>query len=101
MNREIQTCRDVSKRLEQSIQMVQEAAELAKKRKVDMLARQQRRVTQLESLRALVRKKEEEVSCLSAAAIHPLPDNCLPSFAISSEGNNLLTHFKPTGTQCL
>jgi len=45
--------------------MVQEAADLAKKRKADMMARQQRRVAQLESLRALVRKKEEEVSCLS------------------------------------
>ena len=44
--------------------MVQEAADLAKKRKVDMIARQAGRLTQLESLRALVRRKEEEVSRL-------------------------------------
>ena len=41
--------------------MVQGAADLAKKRKEDMIARQQRRVVQLESLRTLVQKKEEEV----------------------------------------
>ena len=41
--------------------MVQEAANLAKKRKADMIAQQQRKAAQLESLRTLVRKKEEEV----------------------------------------
>ena len=41
--------------------MVQEAADLAKKRKADMIAQQQRKTAQLESLRTLVRKKEEEV----------------------------------------
>jgi len=60
--------------------MVREAADLAKKRKVDMIARQERRVSQLESLRALVRKKEEEVSCLCAAVICVVPDSWLPSF---------------------
>ena len=61
LNREIRTCRDVSKRLRKSIEMVQEAADLAKTRKADMLARQQRRAAQLELLHVLVRKKEEEV----------------------------------------
>lgn len=70
--------------------MVQEAVDLAKKRKVDMIARQEKRVAQLESLRALVRKKEEEVSCLSAAAIRPCPDNRLPSFAICSRPRGLI-----------
>ena len=42
--------------------MVQEAADLAKKRREEMVAGQQKRVSQLESLRALIRKKEEEVS---------------------------------------
>jgi hypothetical protein len=65
---EIQTVRDVSKRLKGSVRMVQEAANLAKERRADMIAKRQRRVDQLESLRALVRKKEEEVSrkCMTA-----------------------------------
>ena len=41
--------------------MVQEAADLVKKRKADMIARHQKRIAQLESLRILVQKKEEEV----------------------------------------
>lgn len=41
--------------------MIQEAADLARKRKEDMIARRQGRVTQLELLRTLVQKKEEEV----------------------------------------
>ena len=61
LNQEIQTCRDVSNQLKRSIEMVQEAANLAKKRKADMIAQQQRKTAQLESLRTLVRKKEEEV----------------------------------------
>jgi hypothetical protein len=50
--------------------MIQEAADLAKKRKADMIARQERRIAQLESLRALVQKKEEVVRCFRTAAVH-------------------------------
>jgi hypothetical protein len=59
---EIETCRDVTKRLERSVEMVQQAAKLAKERRAGMIATQQRRVAQLESLRNLIWEKEEEVS---------------------------------------
>jgi hypothetical protein len=62
--------------------MVQEAADLAKKRKADMIARQERRIAQLESLRALVQKKEEVVRRIRTAAVHTIPDSRFLSFAI-------------------
>ncbi|KAF9790745.1 hypothetical protein BJ322DRAFT_1104393 [Thelephora terrestris] len=61
LTQEIQTCRDVSDRLKKSVKMVQEAATLAKERRADMIARQQKRISLLESLRALIRKKEAEL----------------------------------------
>ena len=64
----------------------------AVKRKVVMIAQQKKRATQLKSLCALVQKKEEEVSYLSAAGIHPSPDNHLPSFAICSRPRGLIKH---------
>lgn len=59
---EIQMCRNVSERLKKAVEAVQQAADLAKRQRADIIAKQGRRVAQLESLRALVRKKEEEVS---------------------------------------
>lgn len=54
--------------------MVQGAANLAKERRADLITRQQRRVAQLNSLRALVQKKEEEVCHKHAVAVHGFPD---------------------------
>ena len=68
--------------------MVQEAAELAKKRKAEMIARQQKRIAQLESLRALVQKKEEEVSFLCTTVVLSPPDSP-PSFEIWSRTRGL------------
>ena len=62
--------------------MVQEAADLAKKRKADVAARRQGNIARLEALRALVQKKEEEVRCFCTEAVHTIPDSRLPSFAI-------------------
>lgn len=59
---EIKECHEFSKQLKIAFNTAREAVELAEKGRMSMINQQKIRAVQLESLRALIQKKEEEAS---------------------------------------